>query len=298
MLKLVDNILKIIKEMGLNIPNPEIHHVSFNEAAKMLGICEEMVDVMKCDILQDGTLTAKSLYYELSSLNSAIKTAVYEKLSIEVNYDEKKAILLLSGGLDSTTALFWALKHKYKVIILSLNYKWRPEKEIEAVKKIANITKIQLIEVPVPYIMVATDLRLEGYPVPSVINAPEGFIPLRNLVFYSIAAYFAEIYGISTIIGGHIEEDFKRFNDSTSSFFNVLQNLIELSKQKEDKSKLEFIFPLSRMNKLEVIKMAKELNVPLDITWSCYGDFEKPCGKCIPCQTRQNALMQLEEINK
>ncbi|MFW9949197.1 MAG: 7-cyano-7-deazaguanine synthase [Candidatus Thorarchaeota archaeon] len=291
MLKIVEIILKIIKEMGLNLPNPAIRHISYEEAPKLLEICEEMVEVMKCDILEDGNLTAKSLKYTLSPLNSAIKAAVFEKLMIKPKSKQDVAIILLSGGIDSTTALFWALQQKYEVIGLSLNYKWRSKKEKEAVKQISELTKIKLIEIPLPYVMVATDLRLEGYPVPSVENAPEGYIPLRNMLFYSIAAYFAEIYGIKTIIGGHIKDDFNRFNDSTPAFFKDLQELIKLSKHNQDKGSIEFIFPLSNLNKLEVIKMAKKLEVPLDLTWSCYGDFEKPCGICVPCKSRSDALM-------
>lgn len=298
MVNIVDLVINKIKEMGLNLPAPEIRHISFDEAARFLEICQEMVDVMKCDLIKDGNVTAKSLNFTLSSLNSAIEAAVYEKLDIKLNYNQKQAILLLSGGIDSTTALYWALKHNYEVIGLSLNYKWRPEKEKEAVKKLVELTNIKLIEIPTPYIMVATDLRLESYPVPSVINAPEGYIPLRNLVFYSIAAYFAEIYGITTIIGGHIKEDFKRFNDSTPAFFTALQDLINFSKNKGEKNRIDFIFPLSDLNKSEVVKMAQELNVPLNLTWSCYSDFEKACGKCIPCQSREKALKQLAESNK
>jgi 7-cyano-7-deazaguanine synthase len=298
MVNIVDYILKTIKKMGLNLPSPEIRYISFDEAAKFLKICQEMVDVMKCDLIEDGNLTAKSLDFTLSSLSSAIEAAVYEKLDVTTDYNEKRAILLLSGGIDSTTALFWAIKHNYEVIGLSLNYKWRPEKEKEAVKKLVELTNTKLIEVPTPYIMVATDLRLEGYPVPSVINAPEGYIPQRNLVFYSIAAYFAEIYGITTIIGGHIKDDFEKFNDSTPSFFKALQNLIEMSRPYTNINKLDFIFPLSQMNKLGVVKMAQDLKVPLELTWSCYGDFDNHCGKCIPCQTRKRALIQLEENNK
>ena len=297
MVKIIEDVLKIIKEMGLNLPNPKLQHISYEEAPKVLEICEEMVDVMKCNVVEDGSLTAKALNFTLSPLSSALKAAVFEKLMIKADIKENSAIILLSGGIDSTTALFWALQQNYEVTGLSINYKWRPKKEKEAIKKFVELTKIKLIEVDLPFVMVATDLRLEGYPVPSVENAPEGYIPLRNLLFYSIAAYFAELYGIKTIIGGHIKDDFERFKDATPTFFESLQDLIKHSNPNQDKQSVEFLFPLSNLNKIEVIKMANELKVPLDLTWSCYGDFETPCGICTPCQLRADAIKKLNKTN-
>ena len=297
MLKILEDVLGIIKEMGLNLPNPKLQHISYEEAPKMLDICEEMVDVMKCDILEDGSLTAKALNYILSPLNSALKAAVFEKLMINADNTENSAIVLLSGGIDSTTALFWALQQNFIVTGLTINYKWRPKKEMDAIKKFVELTKIKLIEIDLPFVMVATDLRLEGYPVPSVENAPEGYIPLRNLIFYSLAAYFAELYGIKTIIGGHIKDDFEKFKDATPAFFQSLQDLIKRSIPNQNKHSIEFLFPLSNLNKTEVIKMAKELKVPLDLTWSCYGDFETPCGICTPCQLRADAIKKLKKTN-
>ncbi|MEJ2294316.1 MAG: 7-cyano-7-deazaguanine synthase, partial [Candidatus Lokiarchaeota archaeon] len=126
---------------------------------------------------------------------------------------------------------------------------------------------------------------------------PQGFIPLRNLVFYSIAAYYASIYGYQFIIGGHLKEDLDIFNDTSSSFFNRLGELITISRHSNDNSKIEFIFPFSEKTKAEVIKIAQELNVPIDKTWSCYGDFEKPCGRCIPCINRKKAMDFLKQQN-
>jgi 7-cyano-7-deazaguanine synthase len=138
--------------------------------------------------------------------------------------------------------------------------------------------------------MGATDLRLEGYPTPSAENAPEGYIPLKNLVFYSIAAYFAEIYGCCKIIGGHIQDDINNFPDAGLDFFKSLESIIKTSKHDKDLHEIEFIMPLSNKTKDEVFKLADELDVPIDITWSCYGDYEEPCGKCSSCLSRQKAL--------
>lgn len=290
MKRIIEIVSLSIKAIGLNIPPPLYEYISYESAPAKLEICKEMVDVMKCDIISDGKIAAEALGYKLSPIEDAIKKAVQLKLTFNNKTQRNKVILMLSGGIDSATALFWALSKNYDIIALSMNYKWRPKKEIEATKKLVDLTKIPLVEVSLPYIMGAVDLRFEGYPIPSAENAPEGFIPLKNLIFYSIAAYFAEVYGCNIIIGGHIQDDVNKFSDVGSSFFNSLEKIIKISKHEKDLRAIEFIMPLSNKTKDEVFKLASELNVPIDLTWSCYGDFEEPCGKCSSCISRQKAL--------
>jgi 7-cyano-7-deazaguanine synthase len=290
MIKLVRMVIDTIKILGLNIPEPAIEFITYEAAPEKFGICKDMIDVMRCDIIEDGFGTAKLLNFTLSSLNEAVKAAVENKLFHANTNSEKRAIILISGGIDSATALYWAIKQGFKVIALTMNYKWRPQKEILATKTLTELMNVPLIEVPTPYIEDAIDLRMDGYPVPSATNAPQGYIPLKNLVFYSIAAYYAAIYGCQFIVGGHLKEDLKIFNDATSLFFQGLENLINISRHTHDTSKIEFLFPLSNKTKGEVIQLAKELNVPIDLTWSCYGDYDTPCGRCLSCINRKNAL--------
>ncbi|MFX0048417.1 MAG: 7-cyano-7-deazaguanine synthase [Candidatus Hermodarchaeota archaeon] len=287
---IVKMVWQAIKAVGLNIPPPRYEFIPYESVPTKLEICKEMVDVMKCDIIADGKITADALGYNLSPISEAINKTVESKLKSDIKNRNKKVILMLSGGIDSATALFWALSKNYDIIALSINYKWRSKKEIEATKKLAELAGVPLLEISLPYIMGATDLRFEGYPIPSAENAPEGFIPLKNLVFYSIAAYFAEIYGCSIIIGGHIKDDIKTFSDVGLNFFKLLENMIKISKHEKDIHSIEFLMPLSEKTKNEVLKLANELNVPIDVTWSCYGDFEVPCGKCSSCVLRQKAL--------
>ena len=249
-----------------------------------------MIDVMRCDIIENGEETAELLHYTLSPLNKAIEAAVKDRMVHNNNNDSKKAIVLLSGGIDSATTLYWAVKNNFEVIALTINYKWRPKKEILATKTLTELLNIPLVEVSAPYIQDAVDLRMDGYPVPSAAYAPQGYIPLRNLVFYSIAAYYAVIYGCQFVIGGHLKDDIEKFNDTSTLFFEGLEKLIEISKHSKDQSKIEFFFPFSTKSKAEVIKIAQELEVPIDQTWSCYGDYEIPCGRCAPCINRKNAL--------
>ena len=192
--------------------------------------------------------------------------------------------------MDSATALYWAKKEGYDLIALSLNYHLRPKREIEATSKLINRLDVKLIEVPIEFLKEATDLRIEGFPVPCAISSPEGFIPTRNLVFYSIAAYFAETFGCHFIIGGHILADADQFPDASYNFFKSLEQLINRGKHKRDKTSIEILLPLIKLSKSEVVKLAKNLSVPLELTWSCYSDGEKPCGQCSSCLKRKKAL--------
>jgi 7-cyano-7-deazaguanine synthase len=296
--ELVEMVILKVCESGFNVPRPKISHIPYNQAPEKLDLCIEMVDVMRCDLTPDGGVTAKELGINLSPLSKAIETAIFAEIGIKPNdYDEKRAILLLSGGVDSATSLYWGIKQGFQIIALSLLYKWRAKNEILAARMLTEKTNIKLIEIPIPFIQQATDLKMEGFPIPSVTQAPQGFIPMKNLLFYSIAAYFAEAYGCKFIIGGHISADTQTFPDTTPNFFNLLSNLINSSKSKSDKNKIEFLFPLIDLNKSEVIKLARELEVPFEHTWSCYGDFTKPCNECIPCLNRKKAFFDNELID-
>jgi len=126
---------------------------------------------------------------------------------------------------------------------------------------------------------------------------PEGFIPARNLVFYSNAAYYAEVYGCNCIIGGHLIEDTSNFPDASMEFFNSLEKLINKGKHQKDKSVIKFLHPLLKMNKNEVLKLAKKLNVPFELTWSCYYDGDQPCGLCSSCRKRKEVFNELNYLD-
>ena len=293
MLELIEMVVQSIVDLGFNIPYPRINNIRFEDAPEQLEICKEMVDVMRCDITSNGNIAAKALGYKLSDLNEAIKAAIVAKMFPETKENGEKVIVLLSGGIDSAVALYWANSKGYNVIAISFNYEFRPENEKKAAVKLAENLDINIIEVDIPYIKESIDLRIEGYPIPSAVHAPEGFIPSRNLVFYSIASYFAETYGCNVIIGGHIAADPKKFPDAAPSFFKSLEKLINKGKHRNDKTTIKLLLPLANMTKIDVIKLANKLNVPLKWTWSCYSDGDQPCGKCTSCHKRKKAFIDL-----
>ncbi|MBY8992159.1 MAG: 7-cyano-7-deazaguanine synthase, partial [Candidatus Lokiarchaeota archaeon] len=97
-------------------------------------------------------------------------------------------------------------------------------------------------------------------------------------------------FGCHFIIGGHILADADQFPDASYNFFKSLEQLINRGKHKRDKTSIEILLPLIKLSKSEVVKLAKNLSVPLELTWSCYSDGEKPCGQCSSCLKRKKAL--------
>jgi len=297
MLRLVSLVYENLVELGYNVPQPRVKNIPYEKAAEELELCQEMIDVMQSDITSDGNLTAKALGFSLSDINKAVRAAITEKMTLKEDKKDKKAIILLSGGIDSATTLYWAHQEGYNLIAITFNYSYRPENERKTALKQAQKLGIEIIEIPIPYLKEAIELRIDGFPVPCVVDAPEGFIPARNLVFYSNAAYYAEVYGCNCIIGGHLIEDTSNFPDASMEFFNSLEKLINKGKHQKDKSVIKFLHPLLKMNKNEVLKLAKKLNVPFELTWSCYYDGDQPCGLCSSCRKRKEVFNELNYLD-
>ena len=141
-----------------------------------------------------------------------------------------KALILLSGGLDSATALYWAKQQGYKLYALSINYYDRPPQEIASVKKLTKETGAVLIELTAEFIKEASEFQHITISTDYFKKAPDGYIPCKNLMFYSIALYYAEIYQVDAIIGGHSKSDTQLFPDASQEFFKSLTRLANFLK--------------------------------------------------------------------
>lgn len=197
-----------------------------------------------------------------------------------------RALVLMSGGIDSAVTLAWSARQGFEIVALSFNYYLRPFQERKAVYRLLQTYPAHLVEVPMPYLREAADLKK---PLPG--NVPEGYISNRNMIFYSIASYHAEVYSCDVIVGGHNSGDQASFPDAASTFVERLQ---DLTNEALLTRKIRIELPLHKMDKTEVLKKALEWNVPLEYTWSCYWDQTNPCGKCQSCRERAEAFQELE----
>jgi 7-cyano-7-deazaguanine synthase len=202
-----------------------------------------------------------------------------------------RAVVLLSGGLDSAVALFWAQARGWEVFPIEFDYHQRPEREKKACSALRRYARIrESIIVPVPFLREISDLP-DGALKNSVLSrAPEGYIPLRNLVFYSLAAYHAEILGARYLVGGHNRTDCESFPDAGEPFWQSLNRIFELAMWSYPDLKIEVILPLINLDKVGVIRLGRALGVPFDLTWSCYFDADQPCGACESCRERVSAF--------
>ena len=193
-----------------------------------------------------------------------------------------RALVLLSGGIDSAAALAWTKQNYPEVVALTFQYYLRPFRERLSVFRLLEVFRAPLIEVPAQFLREAADL-------PQSLNAevPEGYVPNRNMIFYSIACYYAETKECDTIVGGHIGIDSESFPDASTDFF---ERFSDLANNALLTRKIKIELPFAKSTKAEVIKKAIEWGVPLESTWSCYWDATQPCGKCVSCIERAEAF--------
>lgn len=204
----------------------------------------------------------------------------------------ERAVVLLSGGIDSAVCLWLAKEKKWEIHSISFNYHNRQKKEIEASQKLAARAAVKEHRViDLPFLREFNDHEIK----PSNLSGqiPSAYIPSRNLVFYSIAASWAESLSARYVVGGHNNNDFGSFPDSRPEFFSKLNRLVGIGSLATEKKHLKILTPLSKLNKAGVLKEAIRLDVPLELTWSCYERDDVACGICIACKIRLKAFSNL-----
>ncbi len=283
-----DFIMKIyqsIADSDVNISQPLIDSVPL-ERWQVEG--NESLDFLEYAVTGKPDSLTNLLKVKLTTIDEAVAKCVQALLKPDEKLPAKRAILLLSGGLDSVTTLYWALKEGFEIIPVTMHYFERPLREIRAMREHMRRLKLKLIEVPTPYLKEVFELKLEGFPVPSIFGAGEAYVPYRNLIFNAIATYYADIFGAKYIISGHIVSD--PLPDANQAFFDALEHLVNQLKVGDKAFAPKFLLPMKGKSKYEVVKMAIELQVPAEWTWSCEFDGAKPCGKCKPCRERLDAF--------
>ena len=199
-----------------------------------------------------------------------------------------KCLVLLSGGLDSAVALYWSIKKKYEVETLTFDYFRRSKKEIEACIEISKFTNSKNRRVNLGFLKEVDDSRKETNNS-ALLDAESAYIPSRNLIFYGIAASFAEIGNDKYIVGGHNKNDGETFPDSSKEFFQLFNETATLGRVTGNRTG-RVILPFANLDKSEVLKLGAKLKVPFELTWSCYTSSKKPCGKCLSCKLRAESF--------
>lgn len=215
-----------------------------------------------------------------------------------------KAVVLLSGGLDSTTVLAIASASGYETYALSFSYGQRHSWELECARKIAaksGVTDHRIAEI---------DLRVfGGSALTADISVPKGrsleemsdkipvtYVPARNTIFLSFALAWAEVIGSSDIFIGVNALDYSGYPDCRPEFIEAFERLANLATKAgvEGHQNLKIHTPLISLSKAEIVRKGRELGVDYGLTSSCYDPSAtgQPCGACDSCLLRQKGFIE------
>jgi 7-cyano-7-deazaguanine synthase len=214
--------------------------------------------------------------------------------------DKKKAVVLFSGGLDSTTVLYYAIKKGYKCYCLSFDYGQRHKKELLAAKKIAKELSCPLKVVKIKLPWDTSSLLDKSKKLPncgsklithnSLLRTavyPSTYVPGRNTIFLSFALSFAETIGAQRIFIGANAIDFSGYPDCRPVYYKAWNEVL-----KALGTKIKIETPLINKTKAGIIMLGSKLGVPYKQTWSCYSGGKEPCGVCDSCVLRARGFKE------
>jgi 7-cyano-7-deazaguanine synthase len=210
-----------------------------------------------------------------------------------------KAVVLLSGGLDSATTLAIANKEGYSCHALSFNYGQRHKTELIAAKKIAtllNTAEHRIVDLDLTWIggSALTDTRI-AVPEAPTKGIPVTYVPARNTIFLSYALGFAETLGAGDIFIGVNAVDYSGYPDCRPEYIKAFENMGRLAtKAGVEGNPLRIHTPLIHLSKAEIIKKGMGLGVDYSLTVSCYqADAQgRACGRCDSCRFRKEGFAQ------
>ena len=207
----------------------------------------------------------------------------------------KKAIVLVSGGVDSCVTAAVA-SQKYELIFLHANYHQRTEKrELKAFNDIADYYNVKKrITVNLGFLKQVggsslTDEKIKvEKAIQKITKIPLTYVPFRNANILSQAVSWAEVIGAEAVFIGAVEQDSPGYPDCRKVFYDAFNRVVQLGTKPE--TKIDIITPLIAMKKSKIVKLGAEFNAPLHLSWSCYINEDKACGECSSCILRIKAF--------
>ena len=211
------------------------------------------------------------------------------------NNKTKKAVCIMSGGMDSTLSAYMMQNDGYKIIAVHFNYDQRTEaKELASFHKICDALEVEekyVLDLDFFKQLGASALTDKNIDIPTdgvEEGVPVTYVPFRNGIFLSMAAAIAEKEGAQVISIGVVQEDSSGYPDCRENYIHSMQNAINLGTK--DETNIEIHMPLVHLMKSQIVQKSLELEVPLHLTWSCYKSEERACGVCDSCRLRLNGF--------
>lgn len=207
-------------------------------------------------------------------------------------------MVLLSGGLDSATALAWARSQDFELYALSIHYGQRHQAELAAAKLIAKQQgAIEHLQMDIGLNRIGgSALTDHALPIPEEIvdGIPSTYVPARNTVFLALALGWSEVVGANTIVIGVNAVDYSGYPDCRPEFVQAFQSLARVATRAavETGAQIRIETPLLHLDKSAIIQMGKGLGVDYSMTVSCYqaNDEGKACGRCNSCEIRRKGF--------
>ena len=209
--------------------------------------------------------------------------------------NKKKAVCVMSGGMDSTLSAYMMKKDGYEVVAVHFNYDQRTQKkELECFHKICDKLDVKqkyILDLDFFKQLGASALTDKNLKVPTgglEEGIPITYVPFRNGIFLSMSAAIAEKEGAEVISIGVVEEDSSGYPDCREFYIKSMQESINLGTK--DETNITIAMPLVKLKKSQIVQKSLDLQVPLKDTWSCYKDEDKACGVCDSCRLRLNGF--------
>ncbi len=204
----------------------------------------------------------------------------------------KKAVVLFSSGLDSTTVLYYALSKGYDCHCLIFDYGQRHNKEVNNAVNFAKNLKLNYHVIKISLGWDKSSLVDKSQKIPEHKTIKKGFVPStyvpgRNTIFLSYAVSYAETIKAEKIFLGINAVDFSSYPDCTPKYLKAMRQVM-----KALGNGIEIEAPIEKFSKGEIIKLGMKLKVPYERTWSCYNGKDKPCGKCDSCKLRAKGFKE------
>jgi len=211
-----------------------------------------------------------------------------------------KAVVLLSGGLDSATALYVARRDGREAICLSIHYGQLHERELDSARKIASSLALEHWIIPLSLPWGGSALTDSAIAIPKgrsegeiAREIPVTYVPARNSIFLSLAASLAETQGAQAIYMGANALDYSGYPDCRPAFLEAFEELISRgTKVGVEGQRVRIVAPLLRLSKAEIVRLGQELGVPFEWTWSCYEGGRFPCAQCDSCILRAKGFRE------
>ena len=209
----------------------------------------------------------------------------------------KKAIVLLSGGMDSAVTLYMA-KMEYDSRALIFDYGQKARKEIECARRIAEAAGCRYDVLDIPLSWKGSSLLDETKDIPEGKTSgkgliPDTYVPARNVIFLSFGVSYAEAVGAEAVFIGAHQLDFSNYPDCRREFFESFQETVKRgTKCGVEGRAVQIVAPIIDKTKKEIVEIGNELDVPFDLTWSCYKQQDEPCGTCESCMFREKAFKE------